>query len=215
MKLLFTVCILLFAALCSRAQDVIHLQSGDSISAKVFRIDTGTVKYLLADTIGARIHAVQRDSVKYIRFANGSIYTLPTATDPYTTPHNSLRYREKVLQYEILTRKQKQMRLAGLTCLGISGGLLLNMIVLLPTGVAIEKRNPDVASGLFITGAMGFVASIPTGIIGGVYLKKARKAKLKLEQEKVLLGFAPYSRPVTPAGNIYGIENGIALRINF
>jgi hypothetical protein len=73
MKQLVIIIIVLCAATMAYAQDQVHLTKGADIQGKVEKITPSEIEYRSSDNIDGPIHIVKKDSVAYIKYANGKI----------------------------------------------------------------------------------------------------------------------------------------------
>jgi hypothetical protein len=213
MKQILCLYILLLTALYTSAQDMITLKNGITLNGQVIAIDASTIAY--SNNTSTNLQTVPRDSVSTINYANGSVYAIPSLANTYTAPPNSIRYKEQQLAYSKQVNKQQRMQVAGISCLGVAGGLAVVTGTFVPVGLAIEKRHPNAGLGLYATGIMCIVGIVPLTITGAILTVRAKKLKHRLEQPKMTLGFAPFSAPILPAGNVYGTQTGMAMRFTF
>lgn len=145
--------------------DVIIMQNGDEISAKVIEISQRTITYKSCENLGGPLFVLSKEKVFMIRYVNGTKEVFPIIADkpPLSINNNTIK-KGNGKAVTGLEKKVNPMALASLISLGAF--FLYFPLVLAPIFAVIAciqfKKYPDKYK------AKGMV--IPALIVGGIIL---------------------------------------------
>lgn len=145
--------------------DIIVMQNGDEISAKVIEISQRTITYKSCENLGGPLFVLSKEKVFMIRYVNGTKEVFPIIADkPPLSINNSTIKKGNGKAVTGSEKKVNPMALASLISLGAF--FLYFPLVLAPIFAVIAciqfKKHPDKYK------AKGMV--IPALIVGGIIL---------------------------------------------